>query len=81
MVIADLLRFGCVGVLMLVTSPGQLWLVLVEVFAENCGDPFFNPACAGLVPAVVGRGQDLDHCRRLVRRESLPVTCAGALRH
>jgi MFS family permease len=59
MVIVDLLRAGCVGVLMLVTSPGQLWLVLVAVFAENCGDAFFNPACAGLVPAVVGRGQDL----------------------
>jgi MFS family permease len=59
MVAADVLRAGCVAVLILATSRGQLWLVLVAVFAENCGTAFFDPACAGLVPAVVGRGQDL----------------------
>jgi MFS family permease len=59
MVIADLLRAGCVGLLMLVSSRGQLWLVLAAVFAENCGSAFFDPASAGLVPLVVGHGQDL----------------------
>lgn len=59
MVGVDVLRAGCVGVLMLVTSRGQLWLVLAAVFAENCGSAFFDPASTGLVPAVVGRGQDL----------------------
>jgi MFS family permease len=59
MVGVDVMRAGCVCALMLVSSRGQMWLVLLAVFVESCGSAFFDPACAGLVPAVVGRGQDL----------------------
>lgn len=60
MIGSDLLSAGLVSLLMLVTRPSQLWLVLFAVFAENCCISFFSPAYQGVVPAVVGRGRDLE---------------------
>src|SRR4029077_19388776 len=60
MIGSDLLSAGLVSLLMLVTRPSQLWLVLLAVFAENCCISFFSPAYQGVVPAVVGRGRDLE---------------------
>ncbi len=78
MIGADILRAGCVGVLMLVTSPGQLWLLLATVFAENCGTAFFDPASAGLLPAVAGRGADLATANAWSAFSAGVVRLAGA---
>jgi MFS family permease len=60
MIAADLFQAGSVSLLLLVSSRSQLWLILAAIFAENCGSAFFGPACSGVVPAVVGRGRDLE---------------------
>jgi predicted MFS family arabinose efflux permease len=60
MIGSDLLSAGLVSLLMLVTRSSELWLVLLAVFAENCCISFFSPAYQGVVPAVVGRGRDLE---------------------
>ncbi len=58
-IITNLLAAGAVSVLPLARRPGELWLVLVAVFAESCSGAFFSPAYQGLVPALVGREGDL----------------------
>jgi predicted MFS family arabinose efflux permease len=56
----NLLCAGAVSLVLLASRPSQLWLVLLAVFAENCFCAFFGPACQGVVPALVGRGRDLE---------------------
>ncbi len=60
MIGSDLLSAGFVSVLMLAGSRSQLWLVLLAIFAEGCCSAFFSPAYQGVLPAVVGRGRDLE---------------------
>lgn len=59
MIVADLLSSASVGVMLLASARSELWLLLAAVFAENAFGTFFSPACAGLVPAIVGRDSDL----------------------
>ena len=59
MIAADLLSSASVGLMVLASARSQLWLLLTAVFAENAFCTFFSPACAGLVPAIVGRDGDL----------------------
>jgi predicted MFS family arabinose efflux permease len=84
MITADLFQAGSVSLLLLVSTRSQLWLILVAIFAENCGSAFFGPACSGVVPALVGRGRDLDvanawsaFSRGIVRLAGAPL--GGAL--
>jgi predicted MFS family arabinose efflux permease len=60
MIISDLLRAGSVSALVFFNRPGQLWVLLAAVFAENAFGTFFDPAHRALVPAVAGRGTDLE---------------------
>jgi predicted MFS family arabinose efflux permease len=60
MVVSDLVRAGCVAVLMTVGRPGQLPILLGAVFAENAAGSFFRPAHNAALPALVGRGEDLS---------------------
>lgn len=59
MISTNVVCAGAVSLLMLATRPGQLWLVLLAVVAENCSAAFFGPACQGVVPALVGRQGEL----------------------
>ena len=60
MIGTNLLAAVFVALLLLASGRGQLWLILLAIFAESCAGAFFGPAYRGVVPAVVGRGQDLD---------------------
>jgi predicted MFS family arabinose efflux permease len=55
----NLLCAGAVSLLPLADHPSELWLVLAAIIAENCFGAFFGPAYQGLVPALVGRDDDL----------------------
>jgi predicted MFS family arabinose efflux permease len=59
MISTNVVCAGAVSLLMLATSAGQLWLVLLAVVAENCSAAFFGPAYQGVVPALVGRQDEL----------------------
>ncbi len=59
MACSDALRALCVLSMLLVAGRGQIWLVYVAVFAENTFAQFFDPAYYAIVPAIVGRGDDL----------------------
>jgi MFS family permease len=78
MVGADLLRACCVGLLLLARNRGELWLILLAVFAENLFGAFFNPAYSGLVPSVVGRGRDLEAANSWFAVSSGIVRLTGA---
>jgi MFS family permease len=60
MICADVLRAGAVAMLLLADRRGLLWLLLLAVGTENCSGAFFGPAYTGLVPALTGRGRDLE---------------------
>ena len=60
MICADVLRAGAVATLLLADRRGLFWLLLLAVGAENCCGAFFGPAYTGLVPALTGRGRDLE---------------------
>jgi MFS family permease len=78
MICADMLAAGCVCLLMLVTSRGWVWLALVAIAAENCCAGFFGPACNGVVPAVVGRGRDLERANAWSAVSGGVIRLAGA---
>jgi predicted MFS family arabinose efflux permease len=78
MIAANLAEAGCVSLLMLASSRGQLWLVLLAICAENCGAAFFGPACTAFVPDVVGRGADLPAASAWTAFSSGVVRLAGA---
>jgi MFS family permease len=59
MISTNVVCAAAVSLLMLATRPGQLWLVLLAVVAENCSAAFFRPAYQGVVPALVGRQGEL----------------------
>jgi MFS family permease len=78
MIAANLAEAGCVSLLLLASSRSQLWLVLLALFAENCGVAFFGPACTAFVPDVVGRGADLPAASAWTAFSSGVVRLAGA---
>jgi MFS family permease len=84
MVVTNLLRAGVISLLILVDSPGMLWLLLLLVFAESSVSQFFYPAHRAILPQIVGRGKDLDSAnawyavsRGVVRLVAAPL--GGAL--
>lgn len=60
MVAADVIRLAALPALLLVDDRGLVWLLYAVVFVENAVGNFFAPAARAAVPAVVGRGPDLD---------------------
>ncbi|MGC4897301.1 MFS transporter [Micromonospora sp. DT31] len=60
MVGADLLRMIIVLALIVVDDPGTLWLLYTAMFFESAIGHFFQPAARAVVPAIVGRGDDLE---------------------
>ncbi|SCG16900.1 Predicted arabinose efflux permease, MFS family [Micromonospora echinofusca] len=60
MVGADLLRMVIVLALLVVDDPGMLWLLYTAMFFESAIGHFFQPAARAVVPAIVGRGGDLE---------------------
>ncbi|HET9897659.1 MAG TPA: MFS transporter [Streptosporangiaceae bacterium] len=57
---SDALRAACVLSMLAVTAERQVWLIYAATFAENTFAQFFDPACGAIVPAIVGRGGELD---------------------
>lgn len=78
MIGSNLLGAASVSALMLVSSRSQLWLVLLAIFTENAGAAFFSPAYSGVVPALVGRGQDLNAANAWSSFAGGAVRIAGA---
>ena len=60
MIASSLLQAGSVSALVFFTRPGQFWILISAVFAENAIGTFFVPAYLAVVPMVVGRRADLD---------------------
>jgi predicted MFS family arabinose efflux permease len=78
MICADVLRAGAVAMLLLADRRGLLWLLLLAVGAENACGAFFGPAYTGLVPALTGRGRDLEIANAWSTAASGIVRLAGA---
>ena len=57
MIAADLARAAVLLLLLLVRSPGQVWLVYVAAFLETTISHFFFPAKNALLPRLVGEEQ------------------------
>ncbi len=74
MLAADLLRCATVALMLLVRHPGQVWLIYAALLAESACSQFFNPAQQALIPALVGRGEQLGTAN------SLSALVAGTVR-
>jgi len=59
MITADVARFFIVLSMLLVRSPGMVWLVYPLLFLENLGVGFFEPAHSSVIPNIVPEGQVL----------------------
>jgi len=59
MITADVARFFIVLSMLLVRSPGMVWLVYPLLFLENLGAGFFEPAHSSVIPNIVPEGQIL----------------------
>jgi MFS family permease len=57
---SDVLRAASVGCLLLATSQGRVWLLYLAILAENTFAQFFDPAYGAIIPAITGRGDELD---------------------
>jgi MFS family permease len=55
LVTCDLLRAALVLCLLLVRSPGQVWIVYLVMTAHAIASAFFEPAQAAMVPNLVSR--------------------------
>jgi Na+/melibiose symporter-like transporter len=53
MIAANLLLAGGLVPLLLVRTPGQIWIVFVVMFWEGCVQQFFSPAQQAMVPRLV----------------------------
>ena len=60
MIGADLARFGVVLGMMLVRTPGTVWLVYPLLLLETMGAAFFEPAHSAVIPNLVSEDQMLD---------------------
>ncbi|MFG1780516.1 MFS transporter [Micromonospora sp. NPDC049048] len=78
MVGADLLRMVIVLALLVVDDPGMLWLLYTAMFFESAIGHFFQPAARAAVPAIVGRGGDLEAANAWNTVASGIVRLAGA---
>jgi MFS family permease len=54
MIAADLVRMAIVAGMLLVRSPGTVWLVYVLLFLESSMVAFFEPARSAVIPNIVG---------------------------
>src|SRR5580700_12137025 len=54
MIAADLVRMAIVAGMLLVRSPGTVWLVYVLLFLESSMVAFFEPARNAVIPNIVG---------------------------
>ena len=78
MICSDLVRATSVAGMAFVRRPGEFGFLLLAVFAENAAGAFFAPAHSGLLPAIVGRGRDLDTANAWYSLSSGIVRLAGA---
>ncbi|WP_155945585.1 MFS transporter [Micromonospora sp. CNB394] len=78
MVGADLLRAAIVLALIVVDDPGMLWLLYTVMFFESAIGHVFQPAARAVVPAIVGRGSDLEAANAWNTVASGIVRLAGA---
>jgi predicted MFS family arabinose efflux permease len=78
MIVADLVRAGCVLALLLVARPERLWILYLAVVCENLAWQFFAPARQALVPMVVGRGRGLADANALDALAEGAIRLAGA---
>ncbi len=77
MAAADALRAASVLTMLTVTSERHIWLIYVATFAENTFAQFFDPAYGAIVPAIVGRGGDLDEANGWSTASAGVVRLAG----
>jgi MFS family permease len=57
MIVADLLRGTLILGLLLVRSPGTVWIVFAVSFVQSTIGQFFNPAKDALIPRLVGEDE------------------------
>jgi MFS family permease len=57
--LADLDSAAAVGSILLADRPGRVWIIYAAVLAENIATTVFRPAARALIPAVVGKGEEL----------------------
>lgn len=60
MVWSDVLRAASAAGLLLATSQSRVWLLYLAILAENTFAQFFDPAYGAIIPAITGRGDELD---------------------
>lgn len=78
MLAADLLRMLIVPLLVLVDDQSRLWLLYLVLFVESTVGQFFQPAARAAMPAVVGRGTDLENANSWTNVAGGVVRLAGA---
>ncbi|GGK72651.1 MFS transporter [Mangrovihabitans endophyticus] len=61
----DLFRAVAVSLLLVVDSPGMVWLIYVALFTESAGSVLFRPAAQAHVPALIGTGSALSSANAL----------------
>ncbi|SDT80522.1 MFS transporter [Actinoplanes derwentensis] len=78
MIAADLLRMVAVLALVWADGPDTLWIIYLALFAESAIGQFFLPASRAVLPAIVGRGADLDTANSWLNAALGVVRLAGA---
>ena len=74
---SDVLRAASVLTMLAVSSESHIWLIYAATFAENTFAQFFDPACGAMVPAMVGRGSDLEEANGWSTASAGVVRLAG----
>jgi MFS family permease len=60
MVGSDVLRTLCALCMLLAAQESRVWIIYAAIFAENSFAQFFDPAYSAIIPAITGRGKELD---------------------
>ncbi|MET7418972.1 MFS transporter [Dactylosporangium sp. NPDC005555] len=78
MLATDVFRACAVAGMLLVDSPGTVWLVYAALAAESTGSALFRPAAQAYVPAIVGTGTTLSSANALTAGTDGIVRLIGA---
>ncbi len=57
--LADIASAAAVAAILFADRPERVWIIYAAVLAENIATTVFRPAARALIPAVVGKGEEL----------------------
>ncbi|GAA3221560.1 MFS transporter [Dactylosporangium siamense] len=78
MLTTDVFRAVVVAAMLLVDSPGTVWILYAALAAESAGSILFRPAAQAYTPAIVGTGNLLSSANALTAVTDGTVRLVGA---